>query len=223
MKAEHRKELQTNTLSATLAGWIESLRAGPTTGSVIFWAFILLAIGCIVGWRYYSASSREARSALWTKVENADSPKELLEIAEANPGTQVARAARFESARLQLRQGLDKILSNLDVEREEAWKDVKAAEEEYAKLSTELIEHPVMVQEALFGLAKAREGQGNIDGALEAYEKLTKKYGETPLGKIATEQMEKLKANSEQAKAFYAKLREIAPPPAKTTPEKPEK
>jgi predicted negative regulator of RcsB-dependent stress response len=223
MKAEHRKELQTNTLSATLASWLESLRAGPTTGSVIFWAFILLAIGCIVGWRYYSASALEARSALWTKVENATSPKELLEIAEANPGTPAARAARFESARLQLRQGLEKILSNLEIEREEAWKDVKAAEEEYGRLAAELTEHPVLVQEALFGLAKAREGQGNIDGALEAYEKLTKKYGETPLGKIAAEQMDKLKANSDQAKEFYAKLREIAPPPAKTTPEKPEK
>lgn len=223
MKAEHRKELQTNTLSATLASWLESLRAGPTTGSIIVWAFLLIAIVCSVGLWYYTKTSRETRSALWTKVENATSPKELLEIAEANPGTAAARAARFESARMQLRQGLEKILSNLDVEREEAWKDVKAAEEEYGKLATEFTDSPVLVQEALFGLAKAREGQGNIDGALEAYERLTKKYGETPLGKIATEEMDKLKANSDQAKAFYAKLREIAPPPAKTTPEKPEK
>lgn len=223
MKAEHRKELQTNTLSATLAGWLDALRGGPTTGSVIFWTFILLAIGFIVLWRYTSFTSQQTNSALWTKVENAETPKELLEVAESSPGSSAARAARFERARMLLRQGFEKMLSNLDIEREEAWKDVKTAEEEYAKLAGEPLQSPILIQEALFGLAKAREAQGDIDGALKAYDQLTSKYGETPIGKVAAEQAEKLRANAEQAKEFYAKLREIAPPPTKTTPEQPEK
>jgi len=223
MKAEHRKELQTNTLSAALAGWLESLRGGPTNASVVFWVFLLLAIGLIAGWKYYSFTSEQTLSALWTKVGNADTPDELLKVAEANPGTAAARSARFERARLLLRNGLEKILSNLDSEREAAWKDVKAAEDEYAKLANELTETPVLAQEALFGLAKAREGQGKVDGAIEAYEKLKGKYGDSALGKVAGEQLEKLKENRKEVEEFYARLRELAPPPSKTTPEKPEK
>src|SRR5262249_8359018 len=142
MKAEHRKELQTNTLSAALASWLEALRGGPTNASVVFWVFILLAIGLIAAWKYYSFNSAQSRAALWTKVENADTPEELLKVATDNPGTSAARAARFERARLLLRGGLEKILSNLDSEREAAWKDVKAAEEEYGKLANEFTDEP---------------------------------------------------------------------------------
>jgi len=224
MKAEHRKELATNTLSATLAEWLESLRGGPTNGSVVFWAFLLLAVGLGVGVYYWYESNKRTTSALWTRVENADTPDDLLKVAESSAGSAAARSARFERARLLLRGGLEKILSNLDSEREAAWKDVKAAEEEYNKLATELTDVPVLKQEALFGLAKAREGQGNVEGALETYENLNKRYGDSALGKVAGEQLEKLKNNRKEAEEFYAKLRELAPPPpSKTTPEKPEK
>ena len=55
------------------------------------------------------------------------------------------------------------------------------------------------------------------------YDKLKGKYGDSPLGKVAGEQMEKLKNNRKEAEEFYARLRELAPPPSKTNPEKPDK
>lgn len=224
MKAEHRKELETNSLSAAIASWIESARTGPTNGLMIFLVLVAVVVGLIVLWRYYAVTAVQASSALWMKVDNASTAEELLKVAESEASSGAARAARFEASRMLLRQGLDKSLSILDSERETAWKDLKSAEEQYEKLSKELSGQPILVQEALFGLAKAREGQGNIDGALEAYEKLSKRYGDTALGKLATESKKKLEDNRKEAEAFYAKLREIAPPPSsKPTSETPEK
>lgn len=222
MKAEHRKELATNTLSATLAEWVKSLRAGPTNASVVFWGFLILAVVLIGGLWYYARTTQAAASVLWMRLENATTPDDLQSIAQAAPGTAPARYARLERARLLLKQGLEKLLAVTDKEREDAWKDLKTAADEYEKLAGEVTDTPLLAQEALYGMAKARESQGNIDGAIEGYKQLTSKYPDSPLGKNATEQLERLEKNRKDAEAFYAKLQEFAPPPKPNTAEKPE-
>jgi len=222
MKAEHRKELETNTLSATLAKWVESLRGGPTNASLVFWGFLILAVALIVGWRYYSVTTQQARSALWMKLEGATTADDLQGVAQAGPGTPPARYARFERARLLLKQGLEKVLAATEKEREDARNNLAEAAKEFEALAGELNNTPLLAQEALYGLAKAREAQGDVKGALDAYERLTNKYKNSPLGKQAEEQFSRLKENPKAAEEFYAKLNEFAPPPKKT-PEQPEK
>ena len=77
MKAEHRKELQTNTLADHIGRWIQGLRQGmkatPTPSTLVVMIFVFLALVVFVGWRYYSSSEQRKRSHLWLELDEARS------------------------------------------------------------------------------------------------------------------------------------------------------
>src|SRR5437899_1174883 len=91
MKAEHRKELQTNTLADHIGRWIQGLRHGmkakPAPSTLVVMIFVFLALVVFVGWRYYSSSQQRKRSHLWLELDEARSLADVEEIAEKNPKT----------------------------------------------------------------------------------------------------------------------------------------
>ena len=118
--------------------------------------------------KYFSTTSLEKRSQDWIQLGEVNSSEELQAFAEEHPKTVPGLVARFQRARVALQQSLERIYA--DGAREQALKELKEAEETYAELANdkEARDKPLLVQEALMGVAKAREGRGDLDGALEA-------------------------------------------------------
>src|SRR5258708_27959620 len=98
MKAQHRKELQTNALAERVNRMVEAAKAGPNRTMVVVAGFIVLAIALYAGWRYYSNSTADKRSALWLEVDEATTPDALEDIIKQNPNTDAGHVARLAPA-----------------------------------------------------------------------------------------------------------------------------
>src|SRR5947209_6873621 len=113
MKAEHRKELQTNTLADHLGKLIQGAKAKPSPNSLVIWIFVLLVLGVIAGWRYFSTSSLEKRSQDWMQLGEVNSPEELQEFADKHTKTVPGLVARFQLARVALQQALERLYADV--------------------------------------------------------------------------------------------------------------
>jgi tetratricopeptide (TPR) repeat protein len=214
MKAEHRKELQTNTLADHLGRLLQNLRAKRLPGSLTIWVFIVLALALVVGWRIYSKLSFERHSEEWLKLDQASTLDDLKRLAEQNAGSVPTRIVRFQLARVQLRQGMEYFCSAS--RHEDAVKDLESAGKLYAELAEESKDNPILAQEAMLGVAKARESLGDLSGAREWYQKLAEKYPDSVNGKQAAERLKKLDEDGQQMEAFYKKLDSLVSPSDKS-------
>lgn len=227
MKAEHRKELQTNLLADRLGRFYQSLREGtwkvhPSTKAWIITGAVVAVVALLIGWRYYSGSVTKSTSAEWMQIDDATSLSDLEKIVEKDPKGKATRAARFQVARIYLRRGMEHFVSTAPNAREDALSDLDKAAEHYATLADQAKDTPLLEQEALLGVAKAKEARNELDAAREAYQKLASKYPQSVNGKEAAKRLEKLDKDKEQVAAFYKKLDELAKPslPPPTPPKK---
>ena len=280
MKAEHRKELQTNLLADSLGRLVKAFKSGS---NVIFYGIlclIVLAAGLYWGIPYFTSRATQKKSALWVKLDNANLPADLDQMSNDNPNTNQALLARFEKARTLMQRGenqlfslkvalTDKSLESLSaakmpeavmtkvrdmkdkqyddlesfkkklaitpvprdyipaqlavfedsplakllwsaayfrtmptkeelsnyqkqvvdqvsyVERTKAKEDMAQARGLYDALGEPPLDIPVLAQEALMGSATIRESLGDLVGAKEYYDKLVKRYSDSPNGKAA--------------------------------------
>src|SRR5262245_4676738 len=123
MKAEHRKELQTNTLADNLGKWLQGMKSRPSTGSVVIWAFVALAAALFLGWWFYSKSQEKERSQLWVALGEIARPEQLDEFAKEHASTMPGRVSRFQRARVMLSGGLELLCS--ETERPKALKNLE--------------------------------------------------------------------------------------------------
>jgi tetratricopeptide (TPR) repeat protein len=213
MKAEHRKELMTNTLANRLGEAVQSMREGPSRGTL----FVLAAVGLIVIlaliWRYLAVSGEEADSARWLQWDSLITPEQLkafIENKEMESQTQ-GRLARLEEARRSLYEGLRQ-LGNAGT-RKKAQEDLQRAAGLYDKLADEFADKPLLHQQTLLGAAKAYESLGNAEQARKYYQQLQNKYGDTAFGRDAAEQLQRLDAAEQNGnfKALRDELNKPAP------------
>jgi hypothetical protein len=195
MKAEHRKELMTNTLAHRLGEVVQSVKEGPSRGTL----FVLAAVGLVVVlaliWYYLTTSAKEADSARWLKWDSLTTPEQLKAFVENKDveGQPQGRLARMGEARRRLYEGLRQ-LGNPNF-RKPAASDLQKAAELYGQLSEECADKPLLHQQALMGAAKAHEGLGQADQARAYYRQLNDKYGDSVLGRDAAEQLQRLDAS----------------------------
>jgi hypothetical protein len=219
MKAEHRKELQTNVLADHLGRMMTSLKSGSRSTALIFWISAAVLIALVVVIVVMKNRSERSRSALWTQLDVATSTgnlSDLEQVAEKNPGTVQARTAQFQRARLLLEQGLN--LLGSEQRREEAIKNIDEARSLYASLVDQCRDAPLLQQEALMGQAKAEESLigipgedsspsgGTVERALELYQQLARDYPGSFQGKAAARRAEELSKNGEAIRRFYTEL-----------------
>ncbi len=219
MKAEHRKELQTNFLADRMGRLLQGVRSGPQSkSSAAVWVLTILTLGTLLLW--YIAGARSNHSPLWVKFEEdtvRGNTENLRLLAKENPGTLPARAARFQRAKLLLEGGLAKLYSH---DHDEAITTVKEARKLFQGLAKECIDDPVLASQALLGAGKAEEALvgipkgddpeqslGEFDKALAYYRELTEKYPNTSAGKTAQERMNNLEKNRADAEKFYQAMR----------------
>ena len=228
MKAEHRRDLHTNLLADRMGRLVQGMRSSPKTTSVLVWAFIVLAVGTYVFWQYAASATQTERSALWEQLDEAShnpatgGPKALADLAHEHRGSIPARTAEFERARLSFQQGQAGLTSHA---REYAVGQLEQARDLYAKLAKECADSPLLRQEALMGVAKAKESlvglatpddpKKDLEDALAAYRDLAallKDHPDSFLARAAAERAQEIEANLSGVEGFYAELKQLAGP-----------
>jgi hypothetical protein len=194
MKAEHRKELQTNTLANKLGEAIQGMKEGPSRGTVLVLFAVALVVILVLVWRYFSTTAEENESARWLRWDGLSTQEQLKAFAEDKDvqGHLPGRLARLEEARRDLHDGL-RDLGGLGASRTQALDEIRKAAGQYDKLAEECADKPLLHQQALLGAAKAHEALGETDQAQQFYQQLADKYGRTGLGREAEDQIQRLK------------------------------
>jgi hypothetical protein len=211
MKAEHRKELETNVLADWIGRRLETLKKGSKNSYLVSGVVVLIAV-LVFGGMYWLRSSRASTSALWYKFDSAGSIADLDKLAADNRGTMAARAARFEVARARLAQGVQN-LSNPE-QHKDALEDLEGARTLYEELAPQAKDSAILQQEALMGVATAEEslvGSGrdaSLDKAQEYYQRLADQFPNTFEGEAAKKRADDLKNPKTRAEIekFYRTL-----------------
>jgi tetratricopeptide (TPR) repeat protein len=190
MKAEHRKELQTNVLADRLGKAIQGIKEGPSRGTML-----LVGGAALVGllafiWWYFWSTSQAADSARWAQWDGLLTPPALESFAQNKEiqGTAQGRVARFQLARLNLQTGLRELGSA----RAAALENLRKAAQRYEELANETSDSPLLLQEALLGAGKANESLGNVDKAKAFYQKLANDHPNSPFARDGKAQLERL-------------------------------
>jgi tetratricopeptide (TPR) repeat protein len=191
MKAEHRKELETNKLADRIGGAIQSFKEGPSRNAIIYGSIVVVALLLFVVYRWVAGNATATDSGRWLRLDQLSSREELESFVKDNGETEQGRLARFALARLELVDGLSGLGSPT---RPEAIKHVRRAAETYEKLASEPGKAPQLAQEALMNAAKARESLGEFDQAKQLYSRLARDYPQSLKGKVAAEQVKALEA-----------------------------
>jgi hypothetical protein len=207
MKAEHRKELQTNVLADTLGRALQGMKQRPSRNTVLVATLVLLAVVLFVVWRYFSTSAAESDSDHWVQLDSLATPEQLEKFTENKDLQDSAqgRLASFKLARLKLNQGL----RDLGSLRSRALEDIRKAAQTYEKLAADTGTPPLLQQEALLGAAKAHEAlaeagganrgeaSAELNAAKERYRKLKDGHPDSTLGQDAAKQLERLEGSKE--------------------------
>jgi tetratricopeptide (TPR) repeat protein len=211
MKAEHRKELQTNTLAQTIEHTVQRIKEGPSKNTVLVLILIAVVVALFLVWHWFSQTAHENDSERWVQWDNLMAPEQVDAFlkSEKVEGTAQARLARFLEARRSLYEGVKDIGFN----RGRAIDSLKKAEELYRKLSEEASDRPLLEQEALLGAGRACESLGNFDDARKFYGKVADKYPDTARGQSAKKQLARLD-DPDHAKDLKDLVTEFRPPPA---------
>jgi hypothetical protein len=189
MKAEHRKELQTNVLADQMGRFLKSVRSGPPSTSVVVWVIVALIVGLFVAWLYYPRTSlpwNELYGA--SELSGVERDKKLEDINKKNHGTPLSRVARFQQARDLLQRGQEELCAQ-PVEARELLEKAGAL---YEQLALETTAEPLLAQEALMGVATAAESRGDLKRAQEFYRKLADTYPKSKSGEIAKKNADEL-------------------------------
>ena len=203
MNAE-KKRANEPVLAHQLKGALEGIKHGPSRGTVytiIAGAAVLLIGGLF---RYFYLASQAATSERWVQFDEAVFPEQLtaLEDVAGFKESPQGRLLQFKLARQKLAQGL----SNLASQPELGKKDLEKGTEIYESLASSAGRIPLLHQEALWGTAKGSESLGELDKARKYYERLSKEYPASALGKDAAKQIARLAKDRKDAAALAKML-----------------
>jgi hypothetical protein len=236
MKADHRKELQTNLLADRMGRLVQEIKAGPRSSSAFAWVIAVLVVVVLAGW-YWAGYQNARQSEEWVRLlndprsEGRDSAAYYGGVARQTPGSLAGRTARFQQARALLNRGLMTFFSP-DVHGQ-AVQDLANAGELYRRLLGECQGNAVLEQEALLAAGKIEEtlsGEpdrdnpdkklGSLDRALAFYQRLTGSYPDSYEAKLAQKRIEELNDGATRSRMaeFYAKLAQYVKKPEPPVP-----
>jgi flagellar basal body-associated protein FliL len=236
MKAEHRKELQTNALADRIGRFFTGLRSSTRSSSLFLWlVIILLAGGALTAWILINRGNKKARSEMLVTMDNLPTQEELNQamrfhsggkgelleetedklnaIIDKYPGTPAALQARFYLAQIDYQaRGLDQLMT--PGKGKSAVDSLKKARKSYEQLGEDCKDDPYWEPKALLPVAKivetlAVDNIDNLDKARDLYADLAQKYPDSSQGKEAKRRLKELKDSDQLAeiKKFYADLK----------------
>ncbi len=224
MKAEHRKELQTNVLADRMGRLVQKIKSRPQGRN---WLYAILALGVVLAIFLFfrSRTQRGEEQALaWVGIDEGyrallDPPAGIVVNPDtkrfsfpANPDTSAAgRSARLQIAWIHLWElGVKRLAAD--------WKAglhaLEIAEMIYDYLDKECQEDPIAHAEVLYAKAvieetRAVQNPKNLGSARDMFAALAKKYPSTLYGKEAEKRAELLKENTtslSKISEFYVEL-----------------
>lgn len=217
MKAEHRKELQTNLLADRMGRVLQNVKTRPNRQVVFYVVLALVVVVVLLGVYFWRWSATNRNSIGWVAFESATNEKVMREIAEEYSSTPQGQSARMQIAWLHLwENGIKGVMFNPNA----ALNNIVLAKKEYEALAEDCKDDPILYSEALYCIAVAEESlacnfkdvQGaQLDKALTAYKAVVDnlKDKKTAFVLKAEKRIEELENPAERKRIdqFYANIR----------------
>jgi hypothetical protein len=215
MKAEHRKELETNALADRVGRAVQGMKQAPQKRTVLW--LVLIGIVVVVAVLFYRRAQlrRDENSMEWLEFAEGSSSsiQQLLKQGrESNP----SKAVEYELRYMQLRETLRTLATN----PKQALAALDDLEKGYQELATTCKDDKVLLPEALYSQAVIEETRIIRDddkwkAALAAYKDVAVNHKESAFGKLARQRVELLenKDKRDELLNIYRDLRrEFVPP-----------
>ena len=227
MKAEERKQIETNSLVHAVQ-WVRERMTGRTLYYLL--GTVALVVGALLLYRYLTGERTKTRDAALLQLAAADTAEKLKQGMNDHRGTVFGSMFKLHLARhMLLDEGLPRLGTDNSEARKQAAASVEHARTYYLELTGEFNEKEnadllqvswlgaAQAEEALVGLPTADGGndsRGSADKAIEYYEKAAAIFPDTEFSKRYKERADKIRANKDQfvatQKAIY-KPRELPP------------
>ncbi len=194
MKAEHRKELETNTLADKMGQAVQRVKSGRRSTLLI--TVVVGAAVALGAWFWYRSTtwSREEASDAWLRLDDGGQ-KNVGALASTN--TNAGKAAKLQIAWIAYWElGVKKIATD----QRGALLAIEEAGKFYQELAKECADErpPIYAPQAFLGIAiveetKALQDRAAVEKAKEAYTNVVEKFPETAEGKFAKARLDLLK------------------------------
>lgn len=201
MKAEERKELETNVLADKLGKIVKGAKKGPSRKGIFLVLGLLGLLLALLIWQRFQGADQRENSERWVNFLKGDWTRNKV-------GTKQHQYALFQDAHNNLwEEGIKKFM--LPNQGQNALQHIKTAESVYRSLAKQFQDDPTMHAEALYHLGVIQEylSLENPDGldndlqeAKKKYEEAYKKAKDTCLGKLSKARVEKLNDEDERKK-----------------------
>ena len=209
MKAEHRKELETNALADRVGRVVQGMKQKPQKRTML-WVVLALAIVVVV-WLFVRRGEvqRVDNADQWALFE--DGHRKLLEsLITRDPMSNQAKSAQFEIYYAELRT----MLRYLATSPKEVLKGLDKLDAIYDDLAKQCKDDKVLLPEALYARAVIEETriikpEENWQAALDAYKVVADNHKETAVGKLARKRVDILSDKDKRDKLLiiYRDLR----------------
>jgi hypothetical protein len=233
MKAEERKELETNSLIRGITSLVERAKSGRLFSPWVLAVLVIVVVGGGI-WFYLAYEGGKLTSAAWVAVSRSSSTADLKDVLDVHKDGPAARVARLELARIQLGpDGIGKLATRERDERNKAIENIEKAREELTKLADEFKGDKTMRATCLLGVAEAElalvgvpkdasgpESRGSVAKAVELYREAAKVVGEkSTAAETYRKRADDLEAKKSQIEDVGSRLYNLlAPPPSFTFP-----
>jgi tetratricopeptide (TPR) repeat protein len=206
MKSERRHELEQN----MLADWLgETIAKIKPYSSTILLAVLVVVLGLVVA-QWFVGHSFATWSGAWdayfAAFDDPNASEEFDKVAETYPRSEVADWATVTAADIRLQYGCNQLFTNRTMANQELTKAVNG----YLKI-LEQARHPALRERATFGLARAKEAQGDLDDALKSYTEVVKQWPKGAFEQAAQHRADDLGRKS--TKQFYDNFAKANPKP----------
>jgi outer membrane protein assembly factor BamD (BamD/ComL family) len=152
------------------------------------------------------AQATEAWNQLNVAMETGDTTK-IARVAEEHPNTTVAQMAALVLADSHLRSGCDQLFVNKAIGQQELSKAI-----DMYQLVARHSRVPSLMEQATYGLARAKEAKGDLEAAEKSYEEVVANWPKGAYAAAARQRAEDLKQPA--TKTLYDDFKNFDPKPA---------
>ena len=192
MKAEHRKELETNALADRVGRVMLGIKQRPQRRTMLL--FVAVGVVIVIVWFFFrrSETRRVENAVAWFTFQDGTA-KQLNQLVKDEPDSPQAKSALFENMYAQLRLQLRLLATNPQV----ALKNLDQLDVIYGDLAKRSEGDKVLAPEALYAQAVIAETrlikpEENWKVALDAYKVVADNHKDSAVGKLAQKRVDVL-------------------------------